>query len=257
MPTLDLATGSLFYTVDGAADAPPLLLSHSLGCDHRMWEPQLAQFSERFRVIRYDGRGQGASAAPAGPYRIDDLGQDALALMDGLGHERFAFCGLSMGGMVGMWLGINAGKRLDRLVLCNTAAYLGPPSFWDSRITAVLTDGMVAVTEAVVDRCLTEDFQRRHPSETASLRASLMANDPEGYCACCAAIRDMDYRARLSAIRTPTLVIAGRFDLATPPANAQFIAESVSKSQLVELNSAHLSNVEQAEAFSTAVLDFL
>ncbi len=257
MPTIDLATGPLFYTVDGAADAPPLLLSHSLGSDHRMWEPQLAQFSKRFRVIRYDGRGQGASAAPAGPYRIDDLGQDALALMDGLGHERFAFCGLSMGGMVGMWLGINAGERLDRLVLCNTAAYLGPPSFWDSRISAVLTDGMAALAEAVVDRCLTENFQRSHPNEAASLRATLMANDPEGYCACCAAIRDMDHRDRLAEIRTPTLVIAGRFDLATPQASTQFIAENVSKSQLIELDSAHLSNVEQAEAFSAAVLGFL
>jgi 3-oxoadipate enol-lactonase len=222
-----------------------------------MWEPQLAQFSKRFRVIRYDGRGHGASAAPAGPYRIDDLGQDALALMDHLGLDRFAFCGLSMGGMVGMWLGINAGKRLDRLVLCNTAAYLGPPSFWDSRITAVLSDGMAAVTEAVVERCLTEDFQRHHPNETASLRATLMANGPDGYCACCAAIRDMDHRDRLAAIGTPTLVIAGRHDLATPQASTQFIAENIPKSRLIELESAHLSNVEQAEAFSAAVLDFL
>jgi 3-oxoadipate enol-lactonase len=257
MPTLDLATGPLFYTVDGDADAPPLLLSHSLGCDHHMWEPQLAQFSERFCLIRYDSRGHGASATPAGPYRIDDLGQDVLALMDHLSHERFAFCGLSMGGMVGMWLGVNAGKRLERLVLCNTAAYLGPRSFWDSRITAVLTVGMAAVTEAVVDRCLTEDFQRRHPSETASLRATLLANDPAGYCACCAAIRDMDHRDRLGAIHTPTLVIAGRLDLATPSANAMFIAKSIATSQLVELDSAHLSNVEQADAFRTAVCDFL
>jgi 3-oxoadipate enol-lactonase len=222
-----------------------------------MWEPQLPALTGRFRLLRYDSRGHGQSEAPADPYTIELLGRDALALLDGLGLERVSFCGLSKGGMVGQWLGAHAGERLERLVLACTSACTGSPEVWDQRIATVRTQGIVAIVPGVIDRWFTKGFQERSPEAVDRIAAMLRATDPEGYVACCAAVRDMDQREAIRVIRVPTLVIAGRHDQATPPDQARLIAERVPGARLVELDTAHLGNVEATEAFTRAVLDFL
>ncbi len=257
MPFVDAPGAQLFYRFDGPEDRPVLVLSNSLGTNLGMWEPQLPAFSARFRLLRYDSRGHGQSEAPSGPYTIERLGRDVLALLDALGLERVSFCGLSKGGMVGQWLGAHAGERLDRLVLANTSACTGSPGVWDQRIATVRAQGMAAIVPGVIDRWFTKPFQEQSPEAVARIAAMLHATDAEGYVACCAAVRDMDQREAIQAIRVPTLVIAGRHDLATPPDHAELIAARVPRARLVELDAAHLSNVETADAFTEAVLVFL
>jgi 3-oxoadipate enol-lactonase len=243
--------------IDGAEDRPPLLLSNSLGTTFHMWDAQMPALTAAFRVIRYDSRGHGQSDAPAGDYSIARLAADALAVLDSLHIETAAFVGLSKGGMVGQWLGAHAPQRLTRLVLANTAAWMGPAQAWQARIDTVMTDGMGAVTEAVLERWFTPGFGNQAPEAVAPVRDMLLATAPQGYAGCCAAIRDMDQRDSLSAIRVPTLVIGGLHDPATPPAKAEEIAAGVSGARLVMLDAAHLSNIEQPQAFTAALLEFL
>ena len=243
---------------DGPEGAPVLVLSNSLGTDSAMWAPQIDAFAGRFRVLRYDSRGHGLSEAPEGAYSLDRLGRDVLDLLDALGVERAHFCGLSLGGMVGQWLAVQAPQRIDRLVLANTSAYMGPPANWQARIEGVMARGMAPLAEASVARWFTPGFALRDPQTVAGIRAMLLANRPVGYAGCCAAIRDMDLRAvaRLNAL--PTLVIAGDADPATPLADARFLADAAQDARLSVLHpAAHLSNVEQPGAFAQAVLDFL
>lgn len=245
------------YRLDGPKDAPVLLLSNSLGTDMEMWAPQMAAWTRHFRVLRYDSRGHGGSDAPAGAYSIDRLGRDAIELLDALGLDRVNFCGLSKGGMVGQWLAVHAPERLSKLVLSNTAAYMGPPANWQARIEGVRTTGLAPLAEASIGRWFTPAFRSASPERIAPILAMLLAANPEGYAGCCAAIRDMDQRptARLNA--TPTLVIAGSQDPATPLADARFLAENASNSRLVCLAAAHLSNLEAPEPFARAVEEFL
>lgn len=241
---------------DGDAAAPVLLLSNSLGTAMAMWDAQLPAFSKHFRVIRYDSRGHGRSDAPPGGYSIDRLGRDVIELADALGIGRFHFCGLSKGGMVGQWLGWRAPERLDRLVLANTSPYMGPPSGWDDRIRAVLANGMAAMTEAVLERWFTKDFRARPGAAVDAVRNMLLDTKPGGYAGCSAAIRDMDQRALLTLIEVPTLVIAGDADPATPLEHAHLLTNGIRGAELRLLSAAHLSNVEQPEAFTDAVLAF-
>lgn len=234
-----------------------LLLSNSLGTDAEMWAPQLDAFRGRFNVLCYDSRGHGASGAPSGPYSIERLGRDVLSLLDALGIERTHFCGLSMGGMVGQWLGANAPDRIDHLVLANTAAYLGPASAWKERMELVLARGMGSVVEAVLGRWFTPAFRERSPEQVAAARAMLLATPPAGYAGCCAALGELDLRASSRGIAAPTLLVAGSFDPATPPELMSELARDISGSKLVQLDAAHLSNIEQPEAFNRAVLEFL
>lgn len=257
MPYVTLPSGNMFYCYDGPPDGPLLVLSHSLGTDHSMWEPQIPAFAQVFRVLRYDSRGHGASAVPPGPYTIGELGQDVLDLYDALGIGQAHFCGLSMGGMVGMWLAANAPERVERLVLCNTAARLGPPQLWDARIEGIRAGGMAAIAPAVVARWFTAAFMRGSPEVIAQME-QIMANIPaEGYIACCEAIRDMDQRAILPNIRAKTLVIAGELDVSTPPSDGHFLASSIPDATYVELAAAHISNIEAADSFTGVVLRFL
>ena len=233
MPSVRANGVDLFYRVDGAADGPALVLSHSLGMDLGMWDPQIPAFGKRFRVVRYDGRNHGRSAVVPGACSMEDLGRDALALLDALQLDRVHFCGLSQGGMVGMWLGSHAPDRIERLALCNTAAHMDAAAVWNARIEAVQRGGMEAVAEAVLERWFTAGFRARRPDVVAAARRTLLATDPQGYVACCGALRDQDQRAKLSSIRAPTLVIAGRSDAATPPAKGREIAEAITGARLV------------------------
>lgn len=245
------------WRFDGPGDAPVLLLSNSLGTAMAMWDTQMAAFSQHFRVLRYDSRGQGASDVPPGCYSIDRLGRDVIALADTLGIATFSFCGLSKGGMIGQWLGWRAPERLERLILANTSAYMGPPDGWDERIAAILKDGMAAMTDAVIARWFTPGFAASHPHAIGPVRAMLLATDPHGYAGCCAAIRDMDQRRTLPLIATPVLVIAGDADPATPLDHARQLLDSIPDAQLVVLPAAHLSNIEQPTGFAEAVMGFV
>jgi 3-oxoadipate enol-lactonase len=247
----------LHYEIEGREDAPVLVLSNSLGTSLEMWAPQMPALLQRFRVLRHDCRGHGKSDVPAGPYSIAQLGGDVLALMDHLGIQRAHFCGLSMGGMIGMWLGTHHGDRLHRLVLCNTAAKIGTPDLWNARIDKVRAEGMQAITAGVIDRWFTPGYQQSSPQQVGIVRGMLLATDPEGYAANCAAVRDMDQRSEIAAIRVPTLVISGSHDLATPPADGRAAADAIPGARYVELDAAHLSNWEQPEQFTAALVDFL
>jgi 3-oxoadipate enol-lactonase len=241
------------YEIAGPDDGPVLVLSNSLGSTVAMWDPQVPRLAERLRVVRYDHRGHGGSPVPPGPYSLDDLGADAVALLDRLGLERVHWCGLSLGGMVGMWLALNAPERIDRLVLCCTSARLGPPEMWAERAATVRAEGVEAIADGGIGRWLTEGFIVREPENTAAVRAMLVATPDEGYAGCCAAIEHMDLIADLGAIRAPTLVIAGRQDPATPPEHGERIAAGIPGASLELVDAAHLATVEQPEAMTDLI----
>lgn len=242
---------------DGPADAPVLLLSNSLGTNLTMWDPQIPEWSKHFRVLRYDSRGHGQSTAPDRPYSIAELGGDALAILDHFGIARAHWCGVSKGGMVGQWLATHAGERLGRVVLANTAAVMGPPDLWNSRIATVRADGMAGLVQPTLERWFSKDFRDSDKATVAKVSEMLATTPPLGYAACCGAIRDMDQREAIRSVLNPVLVIVGTVDPATPPAAGRLIAEAIPGAALVELEAAHLSNLEQPEAFTRTVLDFL
>jgi 3-oxoadipate enol-lactonase len=222
-----------------------------------MWSPQVEAFSECWRVLRYDTRGHGRSPVLPGPYTIGQLGTDVLELLDAHGIERASFCGLSMGGTVGMWLGTHAADRIDRLVLCNTAPYFGPPELMNARMATVRAQGMAAIVDGVIERWFAPAFRAADPATVQRIREMLLASSPEGYVACCAALRDLDLWDTLRGIRAPTLVIAGSDDPSSPPATALAIAAAIPGARCIELPAAHLSNLGAAAAFNASVLGFL
>jgi len=258
MPHITTGDGTrIFYQFDGEEGRPVLLLSNSLGTTLEMWDPQIPALAERFRVLRYDSRGHGRSDAPHGPYTIERLGRDAVELLDALNIPRVAFCGLSKGVMVGMWLGVNAPDRIERLVLANTSSFIGSPEVWNTRIATVQKDGMNAIVPGVIERWFTKDFQQAAPAAVDRIADMLRGIPPGGYTACCAAVRDMDQRGAISAIRAPTLVIAGTQDAATPPEQSQLMADTIPGARLVPVDAAHLSDIEQADFFTRVLIDFL
>ncbi len=264
MPFVDVGELRTHYALTGDKE-PVLLLSNSLGTDFSMWDPQMAELERHFRILRYDTRGHGkslvaSSVAPPvtpGDYTIEQLGRDVLGLLDSLRLDRVHFCGLSMGGMIGIWLGIHAPTRLHRLVLSNTAARIGTKEMWNARIATVRKDGMKSVAAAVIERWFTPGFRASFPQKVAQAQRMLENTSPEGYAACCAAIRDIDQRETVLRIKTPTLVIYGGSDPVTPASDAQFLTDRIRGAVRVELPAAHLSNVEQAAAFTEAVSNFL
>ena len=247
----------LGFELTGPEGAPVLVLSNSLGTTTAMWDDQLAALQGRFRVLRYDHRGHGGSEVPAGPYTIDDLGLDLLGLLDDLGLERVSFCGLSLGGMVGMWLAARAPERLDRLALCCTSARLNPDAFRE-RAARVRAGGMGPLVEEVTARWFTPGFRARAPGTVAGVAAMLAATPEEGYAGCCEAIAAMDLRGDLAAIGAPTLVVAGADDPATPLPHARAIAAAVPHARLaVVADAAHLANIEQPQQVAGLLLDHL
>lgn len=239
----------LGYDLTGPPGAPVLVLGGSLGTTRQMWRPQVAGLAEHFQVLRYDHRGHGDSPAPPGPYRVEELGADVLALLDHLGIARCHYAGLSLGAMVGMWLAATAPARIDRLALLCTAAYLPPARDWLDRAHRVRAHGTAGIAEAVVARWFTPEYRQSAPAEVAAARADLCGTDAEGYAGCCEAIAAMDLRPLLPRIAAPTLVVAGADDPATPPAQARAIAAAVPGARLVVLpDAAHLASLEQPAA---------
>jgi 3-oxoadipate enol-lactonase len=257
MPEISADGTAIHVEVEGPEGAPVLMLSNSLGTNLHMWDDQIPAFTRHFRLVRFDRRGHGGSAVPKGPYSIERLGRDALAVIDGLGIAKVNWCGLSMGGMEGMWLGANAANRIDKLVLSNTASYFPDRTMWDGRIKTARDKGLAALVDATIERWFTAQFRQRSPQAVARIREMFLSTDLEGYVGCGGAIRDMDNRSLLAKVSVPTLVIAGRHDMGTTLEAGQFIAEHIPGAELVVLETAHIANVEQPQAYTDTVLKFL
>jgi 3-oxoadipate enol-lactonase len=247
------------HRLDGPEDAPLLVLSNSLGTTHRMWDEQMPALVERFRVLRYDKRGHGDSPAPPGPYSIEELAGDLLALLDELEvEEPVLWAGVSIGGMTGLWLAANAPERIERLAVCCTAANLPPAEMWADRAATAREDGMATLTDAAMERWFTEEFLERRPDVDERFRADLLSTPPEGYASCCEAIAAFDLRGRLDSIGAPTLVIAGQDDPATPPELGREIADRVPGARFELLPGArHLASAERPEDVNRLLLEHL
>ncbi|GAB2454772.1 3-oxoadipate enol-lactonase [Comamonas humi] len=261
-PATALATrrGAFRVTVDGDARAPALILSNSLGTTLEMWDPQVEMLSKAYRLVRYDTRGHGGSPVTEGPYSFDDLGRDVLAVLDALEIEQAAFCGISMGGHTGLWLGIHAGSRFNAIAVCNSAARIGSESAWRERAAMVRKGGaagMQALAASAPGRWFTEGFIQAQPAAVQRVLDGLARLAPEGYAACCDALAASDLRSGLGRIATPTLLLAGASDPVTTVADAEAMQAGIPGSQLAVVPASHLSNLEAPQAFEQAVLDFL
>ena len=258
MPMVKADDGCAIYVeVAGREGAPALMLSNSLGTDLHMWDDQADEFAKHFFLIRYDRRGHGQSGARPGPYTFDRFGRDILAILDALEIEKVNWCGLSMGGMDGQWLGANAPDRVHTLVLANTNFHYADKSPWADRIKMVREKGLASFVDVNMERWFTKGFIARTPEAIERMKTMFLASDREGYAACVAAVRDIDFRESNPRVTTPTMVIVGKHDPATPPERGAMIAEQIKGAELVELDAAHISNVEQPKAFTDAVLNFL
>src|ERR1700691_2855756 len=245
------------YRLDGETNAPVVVFSNSLGTNLAMWDAQVPMLAQKFRVLRYDSRGHGLSDVTPGPYTIEGLGRDVVGLLDALQISTAHYCGLSVGGLIGQWLGINAAKCFKSLTLCNTAARIGTIDAWNTRIAAIKEGGVAPIANGVVSRWFTDDFAKREPTWVEAARQMLLHTSPEGYAATCAALRDEDLREAIARINLPALVISGAQDAAVTAADGRFVAEKIPGAQYLELNAAHLSNIEAAEPFTAALLKFL
>jgi 3-oxoadipate enol-lactonase / 4-carboxymuconolactone decarboxylase len=247
-----------YYRRTGTAGRSVLMLSHSLGLDHGMWDPQMPDLERQFEVLRYDLRGHGASDAPEGEYTIEQLGRDALAIADALGVATFAFCGLSIGGMIGQWIAMHAPQRVTHLVLANTTFRMVDPSLMETRRQTVLAQGMSAVTDAAVRRFFSPAAVAADTPPVVWARRTLLATDVTGYAGCCAAVRDLNHASGLDRIRTPTLIISGDLDESMPwEGHGRALSEMIPGAQVVRLPAAHVSNLGRPRSFTAALFDFL
>jgi 3-oxoadipate enol-lactonase/4-carboxymuconolactone decarboxylase len=248
----------LFYRLEGREGAPVLVLSHSIGADHAMWDTQMPDLVSQFRILGYDVRGHGASDAPEGDYSIEDLGREVLGLADSLKISEFAFCGLSLGGSIGQWLAIYAADRISRLVLASTSPRFLPRANWDARIKAVLEGGMAAVVDLVMQRFFSSETLAGDDVYAQAMRSVILGTNPIGYTGCCAALRDADHTPFLKQIRVPTLVIVGDRDVATSWAgHGELLVGEIPNAQALHLPAGHLSNVERPRSFTAALFSFL
>ena len=257
---LETTAGSFRVAVDGAEDAPALILSNSLGTTLEMWEPQVEALSKKFRLIRYDTRGHGGSPITKGPYSFGQLASDVLAILDALKIETAAFCGVSMGGHTGLKLGIDAPERFDAIIVCNSAAKIGTAEAWQERADSLRSKGSEAIKELAASapaRWFTEDFIKQNPEVVKGMQEQFATLDAEGYAACCDALGASDLRSTLNGIIAPTLLVAGKYDPVCTVEDAQSMHGLIKGSSVAVLEASHISNVEDAEAFSKVVSDFI
>jgi 3-oxoadipate enol-lactonase / 4-carboxymuconolactone decarboxylase len=248
----------LFYRLEGSPGKPVLILSHSIGLDHEMWTRQVPDLLSHFQLLRYDTRGHGASEVSKGEYSIELLARDVLGLADFLSIPTFAFCGLSLGGAIGQWLGLNAADRLTSLVLANSSPKFGEHSNWETRIKMVSEGGMAAIVDMAMQRFFSPESLARNDAYTSAAKSVLLGTDPSGYVGCCAALRDFDSRQTIRNIRVPTLVISGDRDVSTPWAgNGEVLTREIPDAHARQLPAAHLSNLERPRSFLAALLEFL
>jgi 3-oxoadipate enol-lactonase len=258
MPMITADDGCPIYVeVTGSDNAPALMLSNSLGTNLHMWDEQAGEWAKHFRLIRYDRRGHGKSGVPKGPYSMERFGRDVLSVLDALKIKKTNWCGLSMGGMVGQWLGAYAPDRIEKLVLSNTNFHYADKGPWNDRIKFVREKGLAALVDPNMERWFTAGFRARAPQAIAHMKAMFLATDVAGYIACSEAVRDMDFTASNPRITNPVLVIVGSQDPATPPSAGEAIVKQIKGAKLATLNAAHISNIEQPQLYTVTVLNFL
>ena len=257
MPMIDANGCPIHVEVEGSVGAPVLMLSNSLGTDLHMWDDQAGEFAKHFRLVRYDRRGHGKSGVPKGPYSMERFGRDVLAILDALKIKKTSWCGLSMGGMVGQWLGANAPDRVEKLILSNCTDYYADKGPWNDRIKLVREKGLAHIVSGNMERWFTKAFRDSHPQVIARFSDMFVATNVDGYLACGAAVRDMDHRTFLPKIKAPTLIIAGRHDPATTVAMAESMRDRIPGAKLAVIDAAHISNAEQPQVYCKTVLDFL
>jgi len=257
MPVIQSDGCPIYFEMTGPHDAPILMLSNSLGTNLHMWDEQVKPFTAAFRVLRYDRRGHGKSGVPKGPYTMEQFGRDAIAVMDAVDAQKVHWCGLSMGGMVGQWLGANAPERINRLILSNTSCYYASKDMWNDRLAVIAKSGLGAIADGVMNVWFTKDFRERSPDTIADMKHMLLQTQNDGYIGSAEAVRDMDHREILKNIKAPTLIIAGRQDMATTVEAAEFIRARVPGASLTLLDAAHISNVELPGIYADTVLGFL
>ncbi|TCB74132.1 3-oxoadipate enol-lactonase [Acinetobacter sp. ANC 4173] len=257
MPILTTPDVQLHYQTFGDATNPALVFSNSLGTNYGMWQQQFNALKEQFFVVCYDTRGHGASSAPQGPYSLQQLGEDVIHLLDHLNIQHAAFCGISMGGLTGQWLAIHYPERFSHVVVCNTAAKIGQEQAWLDRAALVRSQGLQSIADSAASRWFTDPFIQSNAATVATLSNDLGAGSPEGYASCCEALAKADVRKQLKTITVPVLIVAGQQDPVTTVADAEFMLSQIPKSQLVEIDASHISNVEQPTAFNQALKQFL
>lgn len=257
MPTAETREVMLHYELSGNPHGELLVLGNSIGSNLHMWDKVVPIFESTFRVLRFDTRGHGKSGAPPGPYTLEQLGRDVLSLLDSLQIDRVNFCGLSLGGMVAMWLGIHAPEHVRRLVMANTGAQIGTRELWDQRIATVQRSGMRELADATLPRWFTPGYREKHTEEMEGIRRMIAATNPVGYLACCGVLRDSDLRAEIGEIAVPCLVITGKHDPATPPEDGLSLTKLLRSSHYSELDASHLSAWERAAQFGSEVVAFL
>lgn len=257
MPTFTSNDAIIHFQTFGDSSKPALIFSNSLGTTLSMWQNQIDHFQKDYFVICYDTRGHGQSSAPQGPYKIDQLGQDVVNLLDHLKIEKADFCGISMGGLTGQWLAINRPESFNHVVVCNTAAKIGEEQAWLDRAKLVLEQGLKPIAETAALRWFTEPFIQSQAIIVASLSNDLAASSAEGYASCCEALAKADLRDQLGEIIIPVLIIAGQKDPVTTIIDGQYMLDRITNAQLVEINASHISNIEQPQDFNQALSDFL
>jgi 3-oxoadipate enol-lactonase len=257
MPTVQSNGCPIHFEVEGDASKPVLMFCNSLGTTLHMWDGQMPEALKHFRVVRYDRRGHGKSGVPAGPYNMEMLGRDALAVMDAAKVDKINWCGLSMGGMVGMWLGANAPQRCNRLILSNTSAYFENKQIWNDRIATVKEKGLQSILQGTLERWFTKEFRERAPQQVQRIADMFINTKLEGYIGCGQAVRDMDHREIIKKITAPTMVIAGKQDAGTTVEMAELIRKSIPGASLTLFDAAHIANVECGDDYTDAMLGFL
>ena len=258
MPDIKVDDGCTIHVeVEGPERAPVLMLSNSLGTDLHMWDDQVAPFTRHFRLVRYDRRGHGKSTVPKGPYSMERFGRDVISVLEALKIKKINWCGLSMGGMVGQWLGANAPDRVEKLILSNTNFHYADKTPWNDRIKFVREKGLAELVDPNMERWFTAGFRARAPKAIARMKEMFLVTNPDGYIASCEAIRDMDFTASNPRISAPTLVIVGKHDPATPPSAGEAIQKQIKGAKLAALEAAHIANIEQPKLYTETVLNFL
>ena len=255
--TVEGARATISYSVDGPSAAPVILFINSIGTTRELWSRQVATLADRYRIISYDARGHGRSSVPEGEYTIAQLAGDALAILDAEQVDAAHVCGISLGGITALWLGVHAPARVRTLTAANTAARIASTQFWHDRIAFVKEKGMATLAEMTMARWFTDGFRAHAPDAVQQFRTMLASCQPTGYLGCCAALRDEDLREAIASIQRPVLAIGGRADAATPPEGVQFIHEHIVGSKLVMLDAAHLTNVERADEFTKTLDEFV
>jgi 3-oxoadipate enol-lactonase len=245
------------YSIAGRAWRPSLVLTHSLGSDHGMWDPQVEALKDQYHIVSIDNIGHGESDVPAGDYSVADMAEGVMAVADAAELERFHYCGLSVGGITGQWLAVHHPERLLSVTLCNTGAKIGTAELWNDRIAIARSQGMAGLVDGVIARWFSADFPETNPDRYARARATFLATDPDGYAGVCAAIRDADLRDVAGSISVPTLVIGGIADQAAPIEQSRWLHDQIAGSRLIELPAAHLSNLDREPEFTPALEKFL